>query len=149
MLAAQANPVSHSDRGHRQRSRPDAGGSPVSVTAALPQEINGIRYRVQMAAGLMWASDCLSPETYFDNANAASARARESGLEVVQYSSEANDSGVLALAQWAHELTVILSNNQLSLNCQPVTAAADVAAPLYYEVLHRPPTPNAPSPRAT
>ena len=111
----------------------------LSTLTAHPQEINGIRYRVQMAAGLMWASDCLSPETYFDNANAASARARESGLAVVQYSSEVNDSGVLALAQWAHELTAILANNQLSLNCQPVVAATDAArTPLYYEVLLHP-----------
>ncbi len=111
----------------------------LSTLTAHPQEINGIRYRVQMAAGLMWASDCLSPETYFDNANAASARARESGQAVVQYSSEVNDSGVLALAQWAHELTAILANNQLSLNCQPVVAATDAArTPLYYEVLLHP-----------
>jgi len=106
---------------------------------AQPQEINGIRYRVEMAAGLMWTDDCLSPETYFDNANAASARARESGQPVVLYSSEINDSGVLALAQWAHELTAILAHNQLSLNCQPVVAAADAArTPLYYEVLLHP-----------
>jgi EAL domain-containing protein (putative c-di-GMP-specific phosphodiesterase class I)/GGDEF domain-containing protein len=106
---------------------------------AQPQEIHGARYHVQMAAGLMWVSDCLSPETYYDNANAASARARESGQAVVQYSSEANDSGVLALAQWAHELTAILASNQLSLNCQPVVAAADAArTPLYYEVLLHP-----------
>ncbi len=111
----------------------------LGTLTAHPQEINGIRYRVQMAAGLMWASDCLSPETYYDNANAASARARESGLAVVQYSSEVNDSGVLALAQWAHELTAILANNQLSLNCQPVVAATDAArTPLYYEVLLHP-----------
>ncbi|MBU2642841.1 MAG: DUF1631 family protein [Gammaproteobacteria bacterium] len=111
----------------------------LSALTAQPQEINGTRYRVQMAAGLMWASDCLSPETYYDNANAASARARESGQAVVLYSSEVNDSGVLALAQWAHELTAILANNQLSLNCQPVVAAADAArTPLYYEVLLHP-----------
>ncbi|MDP2031587.1 MAG: DUF1631 family protein [Thiobacillus sp.] len=111
----------------------------LSTLTTHPQEINGVRYRVQMAAGLMWASDCLSPETYFDNANAASARARESGQAVVQYSSEINDSGVLALAQWAHELTAILANNQLSLNCQPVVAATDATrTPLYYEVLLHP-----------
>jgi diguanylate cyclase (GGDEF)-like protein len=111
----------------------------LSVIAAQPQEINGTRYRVQAAAGLMWARDCLSPEAYYDNANAACARARESGTPVVPYSSEAEDSGVLALAQWAHELTAILAGNQLSLNCQPVTAAVDVArTPLYYEVLLHP-----------
>ena len=107
--------------------------------ASQPQEINGTRYRVQAAAGLMWASDCLSPEAYYDNANAACARARESGLRVVQYSSETADNGVLALAEWAHELTAILANNLLSLNCQPVAAAADPArTPLYYEVLLHP-----------
>ena len=127
--------------------------------AAQPQEINGTRYRVQAAAGLMWASDCLSPETYYDNANAACARARESGTPVVQYGGEGDASGVLALAEWAHALTAILANNKLSLNCQPVVAAADALkdadplraevpqggteshaarTPLYYEVLLHP-----------
>jgi EAL domain-containing protein (putative c-di-GMP-specific phosphodiesterase class I)/GGDEF domain-containing protein len=106
---------------------------------AQPQEINGTRYHVQPAAGLAWARDCISPEAYYDNANAACARARESGVSVVQYDSEADESGVLALAEWAHELTAILAGNQLSLNCQPVAAAADAArTPLYYEVLLHP-----------
>ncbi|MGB9130724.1 MAG: DUF1631 family protein [Thiobacillus sp.] len=113
----------------------------LQAIASQPHEINGIRYRVQAAAGLMWTSDCLSPETYFDNANAACARARESGVPVVVYSSEANDSGVLALAEWAHTLTAILAQNQLSLNCQPVVAATDpTRTPLYYEVLLNPNT---------
>jgi EAL domain-containing protein (putative c-di-GMP-specific phosphodiesterase class I) len=88
----------------------------------------------------MWAGDSLSPETYYDNANAACARARESGQSIVQYSSAAGDqSGVLALAQWAHQLTDILAANRLSLNCQPVAAATDPArVPLYYEVLLHP-----------
>ncbi len=111
----------------------------LSVIAEHPQEINGTRYRVQAAIGLMWSTDCLSPETYYDNANAACARARESGIPVVPYSSEAEDSSVLALAQWAHELAAILANNRLSLNCQPVAAAGDAArTPLYYEVLLHP-----------
>lgn len=106
---------------------------------AHPQEINGTRYRVQPAAGLAWARDCITPEVYYDNANAACARARESDMSVIQYDSEADESGVLALAEWAHELTAILANNQLSLNCQPVAAAADAArTPLYYEVLLHP-----------
>ncbi|WP_296634455.1 DUF1631 family protein [Thiobacillus sp. SCN 63-57] len=106
---------------------------------AHPQEINGTRYRVQPAAGLAWARDCITPEIYYDNANAACARARESDVSVVQYDSEADESGVLALAEWAHELTAILASNQLSLNCQPVAAAADAArTPLYYEVLLHP-----------
>lgn len=126
------------------------------VIAANPQEINGTRYRVQAAAGLMWTADCLSPEDYYDNANAACARARESGIPIVQYSSEADDGGVLVLAEWAHRLTAILADNLLSLNCQPVAGAADALkdatrlgagvarggpestaphTPLYYEVL--------------
>ena len=126
--------------------------------AAQPQEINGTRYRVQAAAGLMWANDCPSPEAYYDNANAACARARESGVPVVSYDSEADTGGVLALAEWAHELTAILAHNELSLNCQPVVAAADALkdsdplrtearaesyaarTPLYYEVLLHPTT---------
>ncbi len=109
--------------------------------ADQPQEISGVRYPVHAAAGLMWASDCLSPETYYDNANAACARARESGVAVVTYDSEADTGGVLALAEWAHELTDILAHNQLSLNCQPVVAVADPArTALYYEVLLHPVT---------
>ena len=111
----------------------------LQAVTAQPQEINGTRYRVQAAAGLIWTRDCISPEAYYDNANAACARARESGVSVMPYNSEAEDSGMLALAEWAHELTAILANNQLSLNCQPVAAAADAAGtPLYYEVLTHP-----------
>ncbi|HRK79680.1 MAG TPA: DUF1631 family protein, partial [Thiobacillus sp.] len=114
-------------------------GALLQAISDQPQEIDGTRYRVQAAAGLMWARDCLSPEAYYDNANAACARARESGVPIVSYDSEADAAGVLALAEWAHELTAILANNQLSLNCQPVAAAADSAGtPLYYEVLLHP-----------
>jgi EAL domain-containing protein (putative c-di-GMP-specific phosphodiesterase class I)/GGDEF domain-containing protein len=123
----------------------DSAAAQAQTTALLqtitsqPQEINGTRYSVQAAAGLMWASDCLSPEAYYDNANAACARAQESDTPIMLYSSEAENSGVLALAEWAHELTAILVNNQFSLNCQPVVAAADTTqAPLYYEVLLHP-----------
>jgi EAL domain-containing protein (putative c-di-GMP-specific phosphodiesterase class I) len=128
------------------------------VIAANPQEINGTRYRVRGAAGLMWASDCLSPEDYYDNAYAACVRARESGVPIVEYTGEAAGSGVLVLSDWAHELTAILANNQLSLNCQPVVTAADALkdsdplraearaesyasrTPLYYEILLHPHT---------
>jgi EAL domain-containing protein (putative c-di-GMP-specific phosphodiesterase class I)/GGDEF domain-containing protein len=111
----------------------------LQVIASHPQEIDGTRYRVQAAVGLMWASDCLNPEAYYDNANAACSRARESAIPIVPYNSEAEDTGVLALAEWAHDLTTILANNQLSLNCQPVVATADPArTPLYYEVLLHP-----------
>ncbi len=111
----------------------------LQIITRHPNEINGTRYSVQAAAGLMWTSDCLSPEVYYDNANAACARARESGTPVMLYSSETENSGVLALAEWAHQLTAILVNNRLSLNCQPVAATADAShAPIYYEVLLHP-----------
>ncbi|MDP1863832.1 MAG: DUF1631 family protein [Thiobacillus sp.] len=104
-----------------------------------PQEIEGTRYQVKAAIGLMWANDCLSPEAYYDNANAACTRARESHSAAMLYDSEAHDSGVLALAQWAHVLTAILVNNQLSLNCQPVVGAADATrTPIYHEILLHP-----------
>ena len=124
---------------------PDSASAQTQAEALLaemadhPQEINGTRYRIQAAIGLMWAPDCLSPETNYDNANAACTRARESGQPVVVYSSETEDSSVLALAQWAHELAAILANNRLSLNCQPVAAVNDAArTPLYYEILLHP-----------
>ncbi len=111
----------------------------VAAIAARPQEISGVRYSVRPAIGLMWTGDCLNPETYYDNANAACATARESGEAIVQYRSETDDSGVLELAQWAHEVTRILADNQLALNIQPVVAAADTArTALFYEVLLHP-----------
>ncbi len=106
-----------------------------------PVEVDGTRYRAQAFAGLMWSGDCLHPEAYFDNANAACARASESGVPVVAFSSESPDSGVQALAEWAHTLTAILANNQLRLNCQPVVATSDpTRTPLYHEVLLHPET---------
>ncbi len=111
----------------------------IAAVAAQPQEIDGVRYSVHPAIGLMWTPDCLAPETYYDNANAACATARETGTPVVQYRGESDEGGVLALAQWAHELTRILADNQLGLNVQPVVAAADAArTALYYEVLLHP-----------
>ena len=111
----------------------------IAAIAARPQEIAGVRYHVRPAIGLMWTSDCLDPETYYDNANAACATARETSAPVVQYRSETSDSGVLALAQWAHEVTRILADNQLALNVQPVVAATDAARTvLFYEVLLHP-----------
>lgn len=109
----------------------------LAAIATHPHEIEGVRYTLNPAAGFMWLTDSLSPETYYDNANAASATARESGVPVVAYRDETEDtSGVLALAQWAHELTRILADNQLALNIQPVAATADAArTALYYEVL--------------
>ncbi|MCA1925232.1 MAG: DUF1631 family protein [Thiobacillus sp.] len=111
----------------------------VAAIAAHPQEIAGVRYTVRPAVGLMWTGDCLDPETYYDNANAACATARETGQPIVQYRSETDDSAVFALAQWAHELTRILADNQLALNIQPVVAAADTArTALFHEVLLHP-----------
>jgi EAL domain-containing protein (putative c-di-GMP-specific phosphodiesterase class I)/GGDEF domain-containing protein len=111
----------------------------IQAMVARPQEINGVRYRVEAAAGLTWTRDCISPESYYDNANAACATARESGRRVAQFGSMAEDSGMLALAEWAHRLTAILADDQLALTCQPVTAVADPArTPLYYEVLLHP-----------
>ena len=111
------------------------------AATAEPPAPDGIRYRVRAAVGLMWSGDCLSPEAYYDNANAACARADESGTAVVAYGSETADSGTLALAQWAHQLTAILAANALDLDCQPVVAADDATrTPLYHEVLLRPTT---------
>jgi len=111
----------------------------VGLINAHPLEISGVRYRVRPAIGLMWTGDCLNPETYYDNANAACATARETGESIVQYRSEAGDSGVLELAQWAQDLTRILADNQLALNIQPVVAPADAArTPLFHEVLLHP-----------
>ncbi|MBT9567150.1 MAG: DUF1631 family protein [Thiobacillus sp.] len=100
--------------------------------------IEGIRYRIKSAIGLTWATDCLSPEAYYDNANAACTRARESQIPVMLYSSD-DEGGIMALAQWAHRLTDILVNDRLSLNCQPVIATGDeTRTPLYYEILLHP-----------
>ncbi|MCA1979703.1 MAG: DUF1631 family protein, partial [Thiobacillus sp.] len=111
----------------------------LDAIAAQPQEIGGVRYSVKAAAGLMWTPDCLHPETYYDNANAACATARETGVPFVHFGDETADSGVLALAEWAHELTRILGENGLALNVQPVVAATDAArTALYYEVLLHP-----------
>ena len=111
----------------------------LAAIAAQPQEINGTRYRVRPAVGLMWTTDGLAPETYYDNANAASADARESGVAVVSYDSAAGDSPLQALGQRAHDLAALLAGNQLALDCQPVAATTDPArTPLYFEVLLHP-----------
>ncbi len=113
----------------------------LQAIAARPHEIAGVRYRVQGAAGLMWVPDALDPEGYYDNANAACARARESGTHVMGYGQETEDRSVEALAEQAHRLTAILTNNELSLNCQPViTLGDDTRSPVYHEVLLHPDT---------
>jgi EAL domain-containing protein (putative c-di-GMP-specific phosphodiesterase class I) len=103
-------------------------------------EIGGVAYHPQASIGLAWNADCLTPEIYYDNASAACASAREAAQpDIVIYDSENHDDKVVALAEWAHELTALLANNQLSLNCQPVAAATDVVrTPLYFEVLLQP-----------
>ena len=125
-------------------SAPDSAAALATAEAlhtfmtSQPQLVDGTRYRIRAAIGLMWASDCLSPEAYYDNANAASTRARESNAPVMPYGGD-ETSGVMALAQWAHALSDILVHDRLSLNCQPVIATGDdTDTPLYYEVLLHP-----------
>ncbi len=103
-------------------------------------EIGGVAYHPQASIGLSWNADCLTPESYYDNASAAGASAREAAQpDIVMYDSENHDDKIVALAEWAHELTALLANSQLSLNCQPVAAATDVVrTPLYFEVLLQP-----------
>jgi EAL domain-containing protein (putative c-di-GMP-specific phosphodiesterase class I)/GGDEF domain-containing protein len=115
----------------------------LQAIVAQPAVIEGVAYHVQANAGVTWTADCLTPETYYDNANAACARGRESATDVVSFD-DADDRSVQALAQRAHELNDILAHNLLGLNCQPVFAAADTAGtPLYYEVLLHPATQGA------
>jgi EAL domain-containing protein (putative c-di-GMP-specific phosphodiesterase class I)/GGDEF domain-containing protein len=103
-------------------------------------EIGGVAYHPQASIGLAWNADCLTPESHYDNASAACASAREAAQpDIVMFDSENHDDKLVALAEWAHELTALLANNQLSLNCQPVAAATDVVrTPLYFEVLLQP-----------
>ncbi|MFZ0105597.1 MAG: DUF1631 family protein [Thiobacillus sp.] len=103
-------------------------------------EIEGIRHNAKGSIGLNWSSDCLTPESYYDNANAACAIARETAQpDIVIYDDENHDARVIALVEWAHELTDLLANDQLGLICQPVAAATDVVrTPLHFEVLLKP-----------
>ena len=103
-------------------------------------EIEGIRHNAEGSIGLNWSSDCLTPESYYDNANAACAIAREATQpDIVIFDDENHDARVIALVEWAHGLTNLLANDQLGLICQPVAAATDVVrTPLYFEVLLKP-----------
>lgn len=113
----------------------------LQAIASRPHEIDGVRYQVQAAAGLMGVRDALDPDGYYDTANAACTRARESGSTVVAFDREAADGSVQALAEQAYRLTAILANNELGLNCQPVVGIGDAAqTPVYYEVLLHPDT---------
>ncbi|MEQ1661137.1 MAG: DUF1631 family protein [Thiobacillus sp.] len=113
-----------------------------SVRAALqskPYEIEGARYVARPAIGLMWAADCLTPEIYYDNANAVSAAARlDANQPIAMYGKDASDD-TMALAQWAHTLTDILANDRLSVACQAVAQLNDPARePVFYEILLQP-----------
>jgi len=121
----------------RQRSPPWRKRCPAASHFRPPQEIDGTRYACRPRPDDVDARLPQSGSVY-DNAHAASAEPRVRASQS-SYDSEADAAGVLARAEWAHELTAILANNQLSLNCQPVAAAADSAGtPLYYEVLLHP-----------
>lgn len=113
-----------------------------SVRAALqskPYEIEGVRYIAQPAIGLMWAPDCLTPETYYDNANAVAAAARlDANQRIAAYGQDAPDD-TMALAHWAHTLTDILANDRLAVACQAVVRLDDPArVPVFHEVLLQP-----------
>ncbi len=92
--------------------------------------------------GLVWVGNGLEPERYYDDANAAATAARESRQEgVVLHHSNDNSRAkpAIALAEWAHELTRILADNRLELNCHAIVDLRDNADPLLiYEILPRP-----------
>lgn len=91
--------------------------------------------------GLVWASNGLDPERYYDYANAASTAARESRQQgvVLHHTHDADRAKpVIALATWAHELTRILADNRLALSCQAVVDLHEAGNPMHYEVLLRP-----------
>ena len=88
--------------------------------------------------GLIWTGNGLDPERYYDHANAASTAARESKQNaVVLYHTNDSDRAkpVIALAGWAHELTRILAENRIELNCQAILNPHSEDAPGHYEIL--------------
>ncbi len=108
---------------------------------AYRQSIDGRDYHVNAHIGLMWAQDCLDPERYYDNANAASATARESVQDSVVLFREdtSGQPDVNELAQWAHELNRILAENRLELNVQAVIdIQGDGGEAVFHEVLLHP-----------
>ena len=89
----------------------------------------------------MWSDNGLDPERYYDNANAAASAAREcaqDGVEVYRDNESNRAKPVIALAGWAHELTRILAENRLELNCQAVLDWQHSSDPVHYEILLHP-----------
>ena len=105
------------------------------------QHIEDRDYSVAVCAGLMWTPDCIEPETYYDNANAACAAAKQSGPdEIVLFSDEASAhrTTVTELADWAHKLGRILAEDRMELYCQAVVAIGGQAhTPVHHEILLR------------
>ena len=127
---------------------PDALSAKLASTKLLnalnrfKPSIDGHDIHANAHIGLVWASNGLDPERDYDNANAASTAARESGQSaVVLYQGSDSDHAkpVFALAEWAHELTRILSENRLALNCQAVVdLQGSTRDPVHYEILLHP-----------
>jgi EAL domain-containing protein (putative c-di-GMP-specific phosphodiesterase class I)/GGDEF domain-containing protein len=113
--------------------------SAIRQIAVCLGKLDPVRNDIRPSLGLVWQGDSLHPETSYDNANAACVSAHETGVGIVQYRGDANDNAVLELAEWAHELTRILADNQFTLNVQPVVSATDASrTPLYHEVFLHP-----------
>ncbi len=127
---------------------PDALSAKLASTKLLnalnrfKPSIDGHDIHANAHIGLVWASNGLNPERDYDNANAASTAARESGQTAVvlyQDSDRDHDKPVFALAEWAHELTRILSENRLELDCQAVLdLRSGTRDPVHYEILLHP-----------
>ncbi|MEQ1591552.1 MAG: DUF1631 family protein [Thiobacillaceae bacterium] len=127
---------------------PDALSAKLASTKLLnalnrfKPSIDGHDIHANAHIGLVWASNGLDPERAYDNANAASTAARESGqAAVVLYQNSDSDRAkpVFALAEWAHELTRILAENRLELNCQAVLdLQSSTRDPVHYEILLHP-----------
>jgi len=101
-----------------------------------PQQIHA-----QVYIGLIWSSNGLDPERYYDHANAASTAARESRQNtVVLYHNNDSDRAkpIIALAGWAHQLTRILADNRIELNCQAILGPSSANEPALYEILLHP-----------
>ena len=97
---------------------------------------------VKVYIGLVWVNNGLEPERFYDHANAAATAARESRQEgvVLHHNNDKNRAKpAIALAEWAHELTRILADNRLELNCHAIVDLRDNADPLLiYEIVPYP-----------
>jgi EAL domain-containing protein (putative c-di-GMP-specific phosphodiesterase class I)/GGDEF domain-containing protein len=99
---------------------------------ALQHELNTLNvtlghrtFVVHAAIGLAWQRDCLDPERYYDNANAAATAAREANAVVVhQAETGAETLAVDELALWAHTLSRILGADELTLDSRAVVDSA-------------------------